>query len=132
MFMDKVFGGWTAQLSNGATVIETEPIPGERTPWQQLLQKCRDEGIKITGLRLQFGPATIMAISQKECDGYYQARETHRINLLTSQSEIHRQGIGSVVGDKVYITWVEFRDGQMIVRSDVRPLEGSRIHTTLD
>lgn len=126
------YGGWIAQLSDGSTIVESEPVPGERTPWQLLLQRCRESELKITGMRLQFGNVTVMAMPYKECDGYYQAIEVHRKNFISNNPiEVRRQGVGSVVGDSVYITWVEIKDGQLITRSDVRPLEGSLIHTTL-
>jgi hypothetical protein len=142
-------GGWIAYLSNGDTVFESPPVEGERTPWQGLLQHIRDnptfiwkdpkkelpddeKPLFITGLRLQYGNVTIMAMPHKQCDGYYQARELHRQKLIAPNPVVSsRQGIGSVVGDQVIITWVEIKDGQMITRSDVRPLASERIHTTL-
>lgn len=138
-------GGWIANLSDGSTVIETEPIPGELSPWQKLLQRCREEkhvvkgevtgkdievSLAITGLQLQYGPITIMAMPNKECDGYFQAREVHRI--IWRDVYLHMHGVGSVIEDKVYITWIQTtKDGQINIRSDVRPLETCKVHTTL-
>jgi hypothetical protein len=123
-------GGWIASLSNGETVYETNPEEGKPTPWQALLQKCEDEDIKITMIRLQYGPFMIQAMPEPMCDGYFQAREVQQIVYRNTMRYL--QGIGSVVGDQVFITWAEFtNDRQIYVSSDVRPLESCKIHTTV-
>lgn len=122
--------GWVADLSDGTTVFESVPIPGERTPWQQLLQYCRNQDIKVTGLHLQGGGVTINAMPQKMCDGYFQAREAVRI--LYAGKTRHLQGIGSIVGDQIFTVWLEkLEDGSIFIRSDIRSLDSNRIHTTL-
>lgn len=129
--MENFPGGWIASLSDGSTVFESKPVLGERTPWQKLLDRCRkDESLSITMIRLQYGPITIMAMPQKMCDGYFQAREAEHIYYRNVN--VSRHGIGSVVGDQVFITWLEFtKDSQVYIRHDVRPLDTCRVHTTV-
>jgi len=120
------FEGWLANLSDGTTVHETPPVPGERTSWQKLLKHCKDNGVEITRLRLFRSGVWVIALPEKGCEGYFQAYEASR-SWFSNQLG-NKQGIGSVVGDKVYIVWVS-TDGQ--VYQDVRTLESMRIHTTL-
>lgn len=144
-------GGWIASLSDGSTVYESKPIKGERTPWQLLLERCRTEThettsrlyengheilvpktvpLRITMLRMQYGPVMIMAMPQQMCDGYFQAREATRV--VFRDYYIHMQGIGSIVGDMVFITWIELLpDNQFQIRSDIRPLSACKVHTTI-
>ena len=132
MSMDsKSLVGWVANLSDGSTVFETPPQEGQLSPWQQLLEKCRnDTSIKITMLRLQYGGLSIWAMPHQMCDGYFQAREVHRIVYRDQYRHLH--GVGSVVGDQVFITWLEFTsNGKIEIKSDVRPLHTCRVHTTV-
>jgi hypothetical protein len=125
---------WIANLSNGETIIESEPKPGEATPWQKLLQKCRDEQIKVVGLQLVVGTVGIEAMPKKMCDGYFHAYEAERI--MWRGTTKNKQGIGSVIGDKVYITWVHLgtvkKNGMNYVYQEIRPLSEVKIHTTVD
>ena len=123
---DIPFRGWIASLSDGNNAFEGTPKPGEASAWQQLLSYLRTNGTKITMLRLQRGGKTIYSMPSKMCQGYFQASEIrYQIN---SGKETKRQGIGSVVGDQVFINWLD-DDGN--VWQEVRELEGERIHTTL-
>jgi hypothetical protein len=124
--------GWVANLSNGETIIEGKPQPGERTPWQALLQHCRDNSLQITGLRLNVRDVTVNTMPIKMCDGYFQAYEAERI-LWRGVSKV-KQGVGSIIEDSVYITWVDIDspNGSMnYVHQDIRPLSEVKIHTTL-
>jgi hypothetical protein len=136
-------GGWVANLSDGTTVYESPPVEGERTPWQQLLQRCREEWhaakkggketavpLRITGLSLQYGNVIVGAMPQKMCDGYFQAREIHS-TIITGRIA-HRHGIGSIVNEEVFITWVEFHNGQLFIKSEVRTLDACKVHSSID
>ena len=132
------FNGWIAYLSNGETIPETEPIEGEKTPWQLLLERCRQENIQMKRLSLVFNGCQIMSMTRKQCAGFFQAREVRKEFFGSmgenGKTEVHFQGIGSVVGDKVFITWFTvFPKTSMLayISTDVRPLESCRIHTTL-
>lgn len=120
------FQGWVANLSDGTSVTETEAVPGEKSAWQKLLQRCRDTDVKIVGMRLfRFG-FLLVALPHKQCDGYFQAYEASK--TWFSAQEGTKQGVGSVVGDKIFITWIS---GNGIVSQDIRPLSENKIHTTL-
>lgn len=124
---------WIANLSDGSTLIEGKGLAGERSPWQQLLQMCRDKDLQISGLRLAVNNVTVTALPPKMCDGYFQAYEAMRI-MFRDQIK-HRQGIGSVIGDQVYIIWVDLNqeaNNMNYVYSEVRPLSEVKIHTTID
>lgn len=118
------FSGWIASLSNGETVFETPAVPGEPSSWQKLLSRIREDGLKMTALRLQRGGTTIMARSRAE--GYVQCGEI-KIALISGKTS-NVQGIGTVIGDQVIITWM---DNNRNIWQDVRPLNELRIHSTL-
>lgn len=123
---------WIANVSNGAVITEDEipVVPNEPTPWMQLLARCQKEGLKITGLRLGVGPALANALPNKQCDGYWQGYET--IKFMISGAERLKQGIGSIVGDKVYITWMELgNNGLTYVWQEIRSLEECNKGNTL-
>jgi hypothetical protein len=121
-------GGWIANLSNGETVFETELNPSDHiTPWQALLSRCREEGIKITALRIRRDNFSIYTMPQALCDGYYQAYEV--TDTMRSHQQTVKQGIGSVVGDKVYITWLNFETFEIF--QEIRDLASSMKHVTL-
>lgn len=121
------FSGWIANLSNGDSLAEGSSEIGKPTPWRQLLNMLKEKELKLTGLRLRKNGVIIHALPPKQCDGYFHAYEVHRI--MWRDSIRHLQGIGSVVDDQVFITWIEESTGH--IYNDVRPLEGSKIHTTL-
>jgi len=120
------FTGWSASLSDGRTAFETSPLPGQPSSWQQLLATCKQEHLEITRLRLFRGKVRVMSMPPKMCQGFFQAYEYAK-TIFTSNTSA-KQGIGSIVGNQVYITWVD-DDGN--VWQDVRPLSECRIHTTL-
>lgn len=128
MFPQIPFVGWIAVLSNGETMKEEPPIPGEKTSWQKLIDRLYAENLKMIGLRLQNLNMTITTLPPSMCDGYYQAREARVAFYAGQDASSNRRGIGSVVGDRVYIVWI---DGNGNVWSDVRLLSDERIHTTL-
>jgi len=123
---EEKFQGWIATLSNGDTVWETEPVPGELRPWQKLISRLNQENLKITSLRVQRGKVTLHALPFKACDGYYQAYE--EFSSMISGTHWIRQGCGSVVGDKVVIHWTDTNGNVWL---DVRPLEKEKPLTTL-
>lgn len=118
------FQGWIASLSTGETVHESPPQPGELSSWQQLLQRCRADNIRITQMRLQRGGTTVAGIPNAA--GYFQGYETRISNLTRKSSTM--QGIGSIVDGVIYITWV---NQQGDVWHDVRSLGQDWVHTNL-
>jgi len=117
---------WIASLSSGETIFEAEPAPGDISTWQKLLQRLREDnnGLKITQLRLQHRGRTIVAMPK--CDGYVACYEAQKI--LNTSGQIVFQGIGSVIGDQVYMNWI---NESGTIWQDVRPLKGLKIHSTL-
>ena len=122
---------WIANLSNGKIVSEKESLPGDISAWQKLLKRCRNGGLKITGLRLTDNQRMIVsAVPHQLFDGYFQAYEVSRD--MFSGNERKKQGIGSVIGDSVFITWIEPANNDLTyVWTEVRDLKSSLIHTTL-
>jgi hypothetical protein len=125
---------WIASLSNGETLIEGKVIAGERTPWQKLLSYCKANDLKITGIRLQVGDVEVRGMPHKMCDGYMQAYETRRTFYTSGANDKTSQGIGSVVGDQVYITWIDLKpiNGAYQIHQDIRPLSQVDIHTMIN
>ena len=123
--------GWIVNLSNGETIIEKAVGEGQRSSWQQLLEECRETGVAVTGIRLSVRNITVSGMPPKACDGYFQAYESSR--SFYGGKIRHMQGIGSIVGDSVYITWINLNPGENemnYVYQDVRPLKEVSIHTT--
>lgn len=120
--------GWKADLSNGKTVVETPNVPGDYTAWRKLLNLLKEDDLKITRLILVRGSTEILAMPPKMCDGYFHAYEDH-LAFFSGKKILSLQGVGSIVGDQVFVTWSTF-DG-LHVRSDVRPLDSCKVHTTL-
>ncbi len=139
------FQGWIADLSDGTTTFEGQPVAGEPSPWQKFLQHLRDnptylrkaeEGPKplfITRLRLQRHNVTLMSMPHKMVDGYFHAYEVEQ--LVYRNITVFKQGIGSIKGGTVFINWIA-RDvnpevGMVYMWQDERPLDSCKVHTTL-
>lgn len=130
------FQGWIANLSDGSQRFEQPDVPGEKTAWQKLLDLVvEDNGIKMTGLQLRRGDTRINTLPHKQCDGYihvYEVRE--RFFGSMGENPIPAkllQGVGSIIGENVYITWIELDSNPANIYQDVRSLESSLPHTTL-
>lgn len=125
--------GWIANLSNGETIKEEKPVEGQPSSWQKLLAYCKKNDVRLVNLRLTIGEYYVEAMPNKMCDGYFQAYEATRIMFRDTSSL--KQGIGSIVGDKVFITWVSLQrdpsSGMYLTHQDIRPLSEVKIHTTL-
>ena len=133
------FNGWIAYLDNGDTIPQSEPIPGEKTPWQKLLERCRNENIEMKRLSLVFNGVQIMSMNRKQCDGFFQAKEVRKEFFGSmgenGKQEVLFQGIGSVKDGLVFITWFTINPKAphvtAYISTDVRPLNSCIIHTTL-
>lgn len=130
---------WIANLSNGETLTEGEVIAGERTPWQKLLAYMRHNDLKMTALRLSVGNVSVEAMPHKLCDGYFHAYEAKKRfygspDRLEEIGTSTSQGVGSVIGDKVYITWIDLKPTRHMytLHQEIRPLSTMRIHTTIN
>jgi len=66
------------------------------------LARFKAEDLRITQLRLQRGGMTAVAIPG--ADGYFQSYEQRTTN---KGSRKWVQGIGSIVGQRVFITWLD-------------------------
>lgn len=124
--------GWVASLSNGETVFEAEPAPGEVTPWRSLVNRCTEEGIWITQLQLQRSGQTVVGI--KGADGYCAFKDVVGHGNVDEHMHLRFRGqrayygIGSVVGDKVICTLIN-DEGQHW--QDTRELASMRAHCQL-
>jgi hypothetical protein len=122
------FQGWIANLSDGTTAQEAPPRPGLPSAWQVLLSVLRDSNPRLSIVRLRLFRAGLQFVTlpEKQADGYFQAYESSKA-LFSGENNL-RQGIGSVIGDKIYIVWIS-NEGS--VYQDIRPLLENKIHTTL-
>lgn len=119
--------GWVASLSNGETVLETAPVPGERTAWGKLQERCQEEGLFVTQIQLQIDGNTW--VGMKNADGYCFFRDMQVGGYVSGNvGERHWAGIGSVVGDTVYCTLV---DAGLNSQADTRPLDRMLAHCVL-
>jgi len=123
--MESRHEGWIASLSNGETIFEHEAQQGEISAWQQLLRYLKATGTRITMIRLQHGRETIVAVPN--ADGYVQCYQIHKSVFTGREHRFH--GIGSVFGDKVFITWMNAM-GEVL--QGVEPLEKFHVHSTMD
>lgn len=115
------FRGWIASLSNGETVFETEsPIEG-MSSWQYLRKRCADENLHLTQIRLQLDGLTFIGISDSE--GYCQFWDYTRD--LFSGKETRTRGIGSVIGDDVYVLTVDIYGN---IKQGVRKFKDLDVH----
>jgi len=115
---------WGAQLSTGEWVQESAPLGnGELSPWQMLLMRCHTENLRIVQLRLEHAHVKIAALPR--CEGYFQAYEARHSNHTHTTRLM--QGIGSVLGNLVFINWID-EDGY--VSQEVRDLGAVLVHTT--
>lgn len=125
--------GWWASISDGTQRFESEPVEGEPSSWQKLLQECRDKNLQVTQVQLRRRNTVVTAMPHKMCDGYVQAYEIQKALFRgtghSPQPDKKFQGIGSIVDDKVFITWVNIQSGE--VYQDCRPLASMKIHSTL-
>lgn len=124
---------WIANLSDGKILTEDDlkVDAGAISPWNQVIEKCKNGEMKLTGLRLGVGPALVNALPPKQCSGYFQAYEVIRY-LFNNEVERKKQGIGSVVGEQVFITWMEQGgNGLTYIWQEVRPLKDCVKHTIL-
>jgi hypothetical protein len=80
----------------------------------------------------------IMSLPRKQCLGFFQAKEVRKeffgsMGNRGAKEELS-QGIGCVVGNHVYIQWINLTPKEHVqayITSDVRPLQSCIIHTTL-
>ena len=121
--------GWIASLSNGETVFEAPPQPGERTSWGKLVDRCAaDPDLYVTQIQLQLDSGTVVGI--KGAAGYctfvdYRAEGFQASADGRPTKEERYVGIGSVIGDNVYCTLVN-EQGQSW--QDSRSLMNMRLH----
>lgn len=121
--MENPFSGWIASLSNGETVFESKEVAGEPSPWQRLKQRCEEENLNLTQIRLQLSGLTFIGIP--DADGYCQCWRQHKSVFNPNKPPVMMRGIGSVIGDKIYLTWV---DGYGNIRQEIEDYESMKIH----
>lgn len=141
-FQQRPFNGWIANVRfvnsdrSDIVVVEEPPVKGEMSSWQKLLDKVRNGEVNITGLRMQRHGLTFNALPVKLCSGYFQAYEARKkfFRSMGPGGEPGQvfQGVGSIVGDKVYIVWVNINPkSPPYIYTDIRDLKESQIHTTM-
>lgn len=88
--------GYVASLSNGETIFEQE------CSWNELVYRCETDNIKITQLRLQVFGVTM--VTPKDAQGYKIERKTILTKKLKEKLVV---GIGVLVDNKVYLSWID-------------------------
>ena len=119
--------GWVANLSNGETVFEGELVPGERTPWGKLIERCMEEDLFVTQIQLQIAGQTWIGLSG--ADGYCWFRDVRIEGFVSgSVNDQRHAGIGSVIGNSVYCTII---NSQNEAKQETRPLASMQAHCIL-
>lgn len=112
---------WVVNLADGSTRVE-EWLEGHLSPWQRLMEYCKEHNTYVTNLRLTIGTRT--QACKSNAVGYWQAHGMPAVQGVECDEELHKwRGIGYVEGDMVYITWGA-RDPQthnVVFWQDVRP-----------
>jgi hypothetical protein len=91
---------WVASLSSGDTVVE-HWTQDELSPWNKLMQYCKDKDLYLTNLRLTVCSKTISL--KPHAIGYWQM---HQCSFLQGGGDIPiSRGIGFVDGHKIKIVW---------------------------
>lgn len=114
---------WIAKLSNEEEIKETPMVAGQKSAWQELLQYCKSNNLKIKSLVLETDGIVIEALPNQVA--YFYAKEM--MQSLYTNTIIEKQGIGIVIDGKVYITWVNSANTH--ITQDIRQLNKVRIHT---
>jgi hypothetical protein len=111
---------WVANLSNGDAVVE-HWIPDELSPWLRLMNKCKDNNLHLTNLRLTVCAKTVTL--KPHALGYWQI---HQQSYLPGAGDIPiARGIGFVDGNMVKIIWgVRTPADQPYFWSEERSVEG--------
>lgn len=131
---------WVASLSSGETVREHMTPKGEPTAWQRLLSFCKETGVKITGVQIVEDGLYLTPVNKKSCDGFFNAYELQRRILPGASGPVPSgdrlyQGVGSVVGDRVFIQWLWLNppdSSETHVHQEVRDLDDdTRTHCFL-
>lgn len=93
--------------------------------WQSLLKRLRETSdLHMTQLRLQHNGRTVVAVPKAE--GYVACYQVHKTLNTTEQTTY--QGIGSIVGDQVFMTWIN-QAGD--VWQQIEELNKLKVHSTL-
>lgn len=125
--------GWVATLKDGQAIAEGKTRPGELSSWQSLLKHCRDNDTYVVKLQLTINNVTVEALPNNMCSGYFQAYESSKI--MFRDKVTNKQGIGSIVNNLVYITWIDLSasgNGMNYVHTEIRNLEEVKIHTIIN
>jgi hypothetical protein len=94
---------WIANLSDGSTKVE-EWVAGYISPWQRLMEYCKNNGAYITNLRLTIGNKTESC--PPNAAGYWQAHGMPAVQGVECDEDLHKwRGIGWIEGDLVQIIW---------------------------
>lgn len=117
---------WIVNLSDGSTHNE-HWVAGEISPWQRLIQYCKDHNCYVTNLRLTMGKRTVACPSNAV--GYWQAHGMPTVQGIENDEELHKwRGIGWVEDEIVQIIWGA-RDPQtheVVFWRDTRSAKGQK------
>lgn len=92
---------WTAILSDGTRVFE-DRIPNKPSAWLRLKEHLEKTDLTLIGFELFSDDVDL--IMPRKVDGYFQSKKL--IHDSRSGQENHYPGIGYVLGDTIFISWI--------------------------
>lgn len=99
---------WIAYLRNGMIIYENV-IPHQKSAWKRLYLFLKEYGLYINGLSLEaFGQKAELDVyigGRRTWDGFWQSKGIEA-PLSLDAPQIMRHGIGYIMNNKVYITWI--------------------------
>ncbi len=96
---------WIASLSDGRTVFQDVP-PHVTSAWRRLQQFVNQEGVTLTGLRLQAFGQEVTTPPRHEVDGYWQVSRQQAAVGSEKNIQVLSRGVGYIKDGMIHITWV--------------------------
>ena len=110
---------WIASLSDGRTVFQ-DNTPHADSSWSRLKRLIESSDLQITNLRLEAYGQRVVGVPLRhpetgdlQVDGYWHANKIAHLAHPTRGVEVRFVGIGYIIDDRIYITWVR-EDGHII------------------
>lgn len=96
---------WIASLSDGRTVFQ-DVTPHVTSAWRRLQQFVNQEGVTLTGLRLQAFGQDVTMLPWHKVDGYWQVSRQQAAVGSEKNIQVLSRGVGYIKDGMIYITWI--------------------------